>query len=91
MNKSEFIDMVSERSEESKAATSRVLDSIFEVLTEQMANGEKVTFVGFGTFETASRAARTGRNPQSGEEIKIAAAKVPKFKPGASLKKAVNG
>lgn len=90
MNKSELIEAVAERSEASKAATSRMLDSLLEVLTEQMAAGDKVTFVGFGTFETATRAARTGRNPQSGAELKIAAAKVPKFKAGASLKKAVN-
>lgn len=90
MNKTEFIEAVAEKSEESKAATGRVLDAILDVLTEQMASGEKVTFVGFGTFETGARSARTGRNPATGAELKIAASKVPKFKPGAALKKAVN-
>lgn len=90
MNKSELIEAVAEKSEESKASTARVLDALLDVLTAQMASGEKVSLVGFGTFESGSRSARTGRNPSTGAELKIAAAKVPKFRPGASLKKAVN-
>ncbi len=90
MNKSEFIDAVAERSDLSKAAASRTLDSMVEVIAEAMREGDQVTLVGFGTFLMRHREARKGRNPRTGEEIEIAASNTPSFKPGKALKDAVN-
>ncbi|MBD3669287.1 MAG: HU family DNA-binding protein [Gammaproteobacteria bacterium] len=90
MNKSELIDAIADGADISKAAASRALDSAIDAISGAMKGGDQVTIVGFGTFTVRERAARTGRNPRTGEEIKIAAAKVPAFKPGKALKDAVN-
>ncbi|MDX5446722.1 MAG: HU family DNA-binding protein [Zoogloeaceae bacterium] len=91
MNKGEFVEALADRMEVSRAQADRALSAVLDLITESMAKGEKVAFTGFGSFEVSSRAARTGRNPQTGATIKIAASKVPKFSAGASLKSAVNG
>ena len=89
MNKSELIDAIAKRADLSKAAAGRALDAAIETINSSLKKGGKVTLMGFGTFSVSKRAARTGRNPRSGAEIKIKAAKVPKFKPGKALKDAV--
>ncbi|MBD3169212.1 MAG: DNA-binding protein HU [candidate division Zixibacteria bacterium] len=73
-----------------KAQAKRALDALFDGVTTNLKKGKRVSFVGFGTFNVTKRKARTGRNPQTGDEIKIPAAKVPKFKPGKGLKDALN-
>jgi DNA-binding protein HU-beta len=90
VNKAELIEAVAESADLSKAAASRALDAVIDSLTKALKDGDTVSLVGFGTFQVKERAARTGRNPRTGEEIKIAAAKVPGFKPGKALKDAVN-
>ncbi len=90
MNKSELIDAIAAGSDISKAAAGRALDSMIGAITESLQKGESVSLVGFGTFAVKERAARTGRNPQTGETIQIKAAKVPGFKAGKALKDAVN-
>ena len=90
MNKSELIDHIAESSEISKAAAARALDATIEGITQSLQNAESVSLVGFGTFLVRERAARTGRNPQTGATIEIAAAKVPAFKAGKALKDALN-
>jgi DNA-binding protein HU-beta len=90
MNKSELIDAIAERSGESKAAVGKVLSAFTETVSESLKSGDAVTLVGFGTFAVKERAARTGRNPQTGNPIEIAAAKLPGFKAGKQLKDAVN-
>lgn len=90
MNKSELIESVAERGDLTKAAAARAVDSVIEAVTDALKRGDQVTIVGFGTFSVRDRAARTGRNPQTGEEIKIKASKNPSFKAGKSLKDAVN-
>ncbi|PVZ71659.1 HU family DNA-binding protein [Pelagibaculum spongiae] len=90
MNKSELIDAISEAADISKAAAGRALDATVETISGALSDGDQVTLVGFGTFLVRERAARTGRNPQTGATIQIAAAKVPAFKPGKALKDAVN-
>ena len=90
MNKSELIDAVSEGSELSKAAASRAVDSMITAVTDALSNGDQVSLTGFGTFLVRERAARSGRNPRTGETIQIAAAKNPAFKAGKALKDAVN-
>ncbi|NLJ91580.1 MAG: DNA-binding protein HU-beta [Aeromonadales bacterium] len=90
MNKSQLIDKIADGADISKAAASRALDAFVEAVTETLQEGETVSLVGFGTFSVRERAARTGRNPQTGEPIEIAAAKTPGFKAGKSLKDAVN-
>ena len=90
MNKSELIDAIASGADISKAAAARALDSALDAITEALRKGDQVTLVGFGSFAVKERAARTGRNPQTGKEIKIEAAKVPGFKPGKALKDAVN-
>ncbi|MBI2380157.1 MAG: HU family DNA-binding protein [Gammaproteobacteria bacterium] len=90
MNKSELIDAIASGADLSKAAAARALDSALDAITEALRKGDQVTLVGFGSFAVKERAARTGRNPQTGKEISIAAAKVPGFKPGKALKDAVN-
>ncbi len=91
MNKTQLVDAVAVKSELSKKDAHKALEAVLEVITEQLAQGETVTFVGFGTFKVNNRAARTGRNPRTGEEIKIAAARLPGFTAGKVLKDAVNG
>ncbi len=90
MNKSQLIDAIASQSDSSKAAAARAVDAFTDIVTEQLKNGGTVELVGFGKFEVRQREARTGRNPQTGEPIAIAAAKVPAFKAGKQLKDAVN-
>jgi len=90
MNKTELIAAVAEAAEVSKKDSEKVLKAFVDVVTEELKKGEKVQLVGFGTFEVAERAARTGRNPQTGADMEIPASKSPKFKAGKALKDAVN-
>jgi DNA-binding protein HU-beta len=90
VNKSELIDAVAASSDISKAAAGRAIDAVVESVTDALKRGEQVTLIGFGTFSVKERSARTGRNPQTGATINIAAAKVPGFKAGKALKDAVN-
>ena len=90
MNKAELIEAVAESSDISKAAATRAVDSVLEAVTKALKKGDQVTLVGFGTFVVRKRAARSGRNPRTGETIKIKAAKVPGFRAGKALKDAVN-
>jgi DNA-binding protein HU-beta len=90
VNKSELIDAIAAEAEISKAAASRTLDATVSVITGLLKKGDRLSLVGFGSFWVGDRAARTGRNPQTGKAIKIKAAKVPKFTPGKALKEAVN-
>ncbi len=90
MNKSELIDAIAESADISKAAAGRALDAVISSITGALKNGEQVVLVGFGTFSVKERAARTGRNPQTGEPIEISAARIPGFKAGKALKDAVN-
>ena len=91
MNKTEFIAAVAEKAEISKKDSEKALKAFVDVVTEQLKAGDKVQLVGFGTFEVSTRAAREGRNPQTGETMKIEASKAPKFKAGKALKDVVNG
>ncbi|MFT6221728.1 MAG: DNA-binding protein HU-beta [Candidatus Endobugula sp.] len=90
MNKSELIDAIAASADLPKAAAGRALDAVLETIESTLKSGDPVTLVGFGTFSVKDRAARTGRNPQTGAPIQIAAAKIPGFKAGKSLKDAVN-
>lgn len=89
MNKSELIDAIAAQADISKAAAGRALDGALEAVKGALQKGELVTLVGFGTFYVGKRAARNGRNPRTGKTIKIAAASLPKFRAGKSLKEAV--
>ncbi len=90
MNKTELTDAVAEAAGLTKADAAKALDAVLSSISGTLASGEQVSLIGFGTFLVRDRAARTGRNPQTGAEIQIAAAKVPAFKPGKALKDAVN-
>ena len=90
MNKAELIEAVAEQADMSKADASRAVDAVVNTITGAMAKQDDVSLIGFGTFTVRERAARSGRNPQTGETIQIAAAKVPAFKAGKALKDAVN-
>ncbi|RFA30481.1 DNA-binding protein HU [Alkalilimnicola ehrlichii] len=90
MNKSELIEAVAQNADISKAAASRAVDALVDSITAALKEGDQVTLVGFGTFSVRERAARSGRNPRTGETITIAASKVPGFKAGKALKDAVN-
>lgn len=90
MNKQELIENIAASADITKAAAGRALDSMIDSITDSLKNGDSVVLVGFGTFSVRDRAARMGRNPQTGEEIHIQAAKVPAFKAGKALKGAVN-
>lgn len=90
MTKSELVSAMSEKTGASKKDTAASIDAFVDIISDVLKHGDKLQLVGFGTFEVSERAARTGRNPQTGEDIKIPAAKVPKFKAGAALKTAVN-
>ena len=90
MNKTEFIAAVAEKAEISKKDSEKALKAFVDVVAEQLKAGDKVQLVGFGTFEVSERAAREGRNPQTGETMTIAACKAPKFKAGIALKDAIN-
>ena len=89
MNKSELIDQIAESADISKTAASRALDATIEAVTSSLKNAESVALVGFGTFLVRERAARTGRNPKTGEEIPISARRVVTFRPGQKLKSRV--
>ncbi|PKH09521.1 HU family DNA-binding protein [Moritella sp. Urea-trap-13] len=89
MNKAQLIDSVAAKADISKAAAGRAIDAMIESVTETLVKDESVTLVGFGTFSVRDRAARTGRNPQTGAEIQIAASKLPAFKAGKLLKDAL--
>ena len=90
VNKAELIEAIAASADVPKSTATRVLDAFTESVTNTLQNGDSVTLVGFGTFAVKERAARDGRNPQTGATIKISAAKLPGFKPGKSLKDAVN-
>lgn len=90
MNKTEFIAAVAEKAEISKKDSEKALKAFVDVVAEQLKAGDKVQLVGFGTFEVSERAAREGRNTQTGETMTIAACKAPKFKAGKALKDAIN-
>lgn len=90
MNKTELVVAMAEKTELSKKDAEKALKAFTDVVAEELAKGEKVQLVGFGTFEVADRPAREGRNPKTGETMKIAASKAPKFKAGKALKDVVN-
>ena len=90
MNKTELVAAMAEQTNLSKKDAEAALKAFIDVVSEELKKGEKVQLVGFGTFEVSERAAREGRNPQSGEPMTIAASKAPKFKAGKALKEAVN-
>ncbi|MEL0660689.1 HU family DNA-binding protein [Psychromonas sp. RZ22] len=90
MNKGQLIDNIAESADISKAAAGRALDAFIDSVTTALVEGDSVSLIGFGAFSVKERAARTGRNPQTNEPIQIAAAKVPAFKAGKSLKDAIN-
>lgn len=90
MNKAELVDAIANTAKITKADAQRALDATIENVTKALKKGDKVALVGFGTFSVAKRAARAGRNPQTGKAIKIAAKKVAKFKAGIDLAKTVN-
>ncbi len=90
MNKTEIIAALAEKAGLSKKDAEKALKAFTDTVAEELAKGEKVQIVGFGTFEVSERAAREGRNPQSGETITIAASKAPRFKAGKALKDAIN-
>ena len=91
MNKTELVEAMAKEASLSKKDAAAALDAFTDVVAKELKKGEKVTLIGFGTFEVGKRAARTGRNPQTGATIKIKAAKTPKFKAGKALKDTVNG
>ena len=90
MNKSDLVEKMAKDCDISKAVAEKALNSVMDAISEAMSAGDKVTLIGFGTFSVAERAAREGRNPQSGKAIKIAAKKVVKFKVGSKLADAVS-
>ena len=90
MNKSELIEHIPQQADISKAAAGRALEAVIGGIQASLKKGDNVSLLGFGTFAVSTRAARTGRNPRTGAEIKIKKAKVPKFRPGKALKDALN-
>lgn len=90
MNKTELVAAIADKAGLQKKDAEKALVAFTEVVTETLKNGDKIQLVGFGTFEVSERAARTGRNPQTGEEMIIAASKAPKFKAGKALKDQLN-
>lgn len=91
MNKEELVQEVSKKSKVTQKETAEIINALMETIEKTVSKGKKVTLVGFGTFEARKRAARTGRNPQTGKEIKIAAKTVPAFSAGKKFKEAVDG
>lgn len=91
MNKREIVSTIAEKAGLTQTAAESALDAALEAIGGALADGDKVALAGFGTFEVRERAARTGRNPQTGEQMEIAASKAPAFKPAAALKKTVSG
>ena len=90
MNKADMIEHIAQSAEISKLAAERALDALVAAVKSSLKKGQMVTLVGFGSFYVGKRAARTGRNPRTGEALKIAAARVPKFRAGKALKEAIN-
>jgi len=90
ITKTELVASIASATGESQATVSRVVDGLFSSVSEAVAKGEKVSLAGFGTFEPRERSARTGRNPQTGEPVQIAASTAPAFKPASAFKDAVN-
>ncbi len=90
MNKTEFVEAVAENADVSKATAAKVFDSMVDVISSSLKEGEQITLIGFGTFLVRHREARKGRNPRTGDEIQIKASNVPSFKAGKALKDAVN-
>lgn len=90
MNKTELVDHVADAADISKASAARAVDAVLEGISSSLRNAEQVVLVGFGTFGVKARAARTGRNPRTGEPISISAARIPMFKPGKALRDAIN-
>ena len=91
MNRKELVDALSTKTDSTKADAERNIAALIEIITATLKKVDSISLVGFGSFEVRKRAARTGRNPKTGAELKIKASKVPAFKAGASLKAAVNG
>ncbi|SEP44163.1 HU family DNA-binding protein [Nitrosovibrio sp. Nv6] len=91
MTKKELIDAMATKTGSTKADAERAVGALIEVISDVLKKGDSLSLIGFGTFEVRERPARTGRNPRTGEELKIAASKIPAFKAGATLKTAVNG
>jgi DNA-binding protein HU-beta len=91
MNRKELVDALSAKTDSTKADAERNIAALIEIITSTLKKGDSLSLVGFGSFEVRKRAARVGRNPKTGEELKIKASKVPAFKAGATLKAAVNG
>lgn len=91
MNRKELVDALAAKTESTKADAERNVAALIDIISATLKKGDSLTLVGFGTFEVRKRAARTGRNPKTGEELKIKAAKVPAFKAGATLKALVSG
>ncbi|MFO7543460.1 MAG: HU family DNA-binding protein [Thiobacillus sp.] len=91
MNRKELVDALAAKTESTKADAERNIGALIDIISGTLKKGDSLTLVGFGTFEVRKRAARTGRNPKTGEALKIKAAKVPAFKAGATLKATVNG
>jgi len=91
MNRKELVDALSAKTDSTKADAERNIAALIEIITATLKKGDSLSLVGFGSFEVRKRAARVGRNPKTGEELKIKASKVPAFKAGATLKAAVNG
>ncbi len=89
MNKAELIDHIATSADISKASAARALEATLGAITETLKAGDNVSLVGFGSFAVSQRAARIGRNPKTGEEVRIEAAKIPKFRPGKGLKDAI--
>ena len=90
MNKQDMIEQIAQAAEVSKSAAERAVDALVTAIKTSLKKGDMVTLVGFGTFYVGTRKARQGRNPRTGEALKIAAAKVPKFRAGKALKDAIN-
>ena len=90
MTKAELINLIAEKGDYSKKDAEKALTTVIDSVSETLANGEKISLVGFGTFEVSERAAREGRNPQTGASMTIAASKAPKFKAGKALKDMLN-
>ncbi|GAA4709120.1 HU family DNA-binding protein [Brevibacillus fulvus] len=89
MNKTELVAKVAETTELTKKDATKAVDAVLDAIAEALKNGDKVQLIGFGNFEVRERAARKGRNPQTGEEIEIASSKIPAFKPGKQLKDSI--
>ncbi len=91
MNKSQLVDAVADHASLTNADAAKAVEGVLETVAKSLADGEKVTIPGFGTFEARGRSARTGRNPQTGESLEVPATTVPAFKAGADLKRRVSG